>query len=81
MLFFYVFHELSGTERFHATIRQFYETFSGQASIDDFLLIVRRENPDLPADFFYEWIDSDKSSELLLSELSLQDIVERYRKK
>jgi hypothetical protein len=76
----YVLHQLVGDESFNQLIRTFLAEFSEHpADFGDFQRVAGRVSRQGLSRFFKEWIFDVQSSDLLLGNTSLQEIVERYR--
>jgi Peptidase family M1 domain len=76
----YVLHQIVGDEGFNQIIRTFLADFSDRpAGFGDFQGVAERVSKRELSRFFREWIFGSESSELLMGNASLQEIVERYR--
>ncbi len=76
----YVLQQIVGEQTFNQIIRTFLTEFSDRpAGFVDFQSVAERVSKRELSRFFKEWIFSAESSELLTSNASVQEIVERYR--
>lgn len=76
----YVLNQIVGDEKFNQIIRIFLAEFSDRpAGFGDFQGVAERVSKRELSRFFKEWIFSAESSELLMGNASVQEIVERYR--
>lgn len=79
-IFFYILYELMGEELFLETMGSFYQKYAETgATAQEFVDHVKNlssMNLDL---LFDEWIFGAESSELIMSELSIADITEKYK--
>lgn len=76
----YVLHVLLGDEKFRVCMRQFLEEFSTQpADFRDFEAVVERVSGRQLTRYFSEWIYGTESTKLLLDNLSVEQIAQRYR--
>jgi len=79
-IFFYILYELMGEELFLETMGSFYQKyFDSGATAQEFVDHVKNCSPMNLDVLFEEWIFGAKSSELILSETSIAEIIERYR--
>ncbi len=76
----YVLHQIVGDEGFNRTIRVFMDEFSNRpAGFADFQSVAERVSKRDLSRFCKEWIFGTESSDLLMGDASIQEIVERYR--
>jgi hypothetical protein len=76
----YVLNVLLGDEKFRACVRQFLDEFSAKpADFRDFEAVVERVSGRRLAPYFSEWIHGTESTKLLLDNLSVEQMVQRYR--
>src|ERR1019366_7081073 len=76
----YVLNQIVGDEKFNQIIRAFLAEFSDRpADFAEFQAVAERVSKRELSRFFKEWIVGAESSELLIGNASVQEIVERYR--
>lgn len=76
----YVLNQIVGDEKFNQIIRVFLTEFSDRPSgFAEFQSVAERVSKRELSRFFKEWIFGAESSELLIGNASVQEIVERYR--
>jgi aminopeptidase N len=76
----FVLNQIVGDEKFSQTIRAFLAEFSDRpAGFAEFQSVAERVSKRELSRFFKEWIFGADSSELLIGNASIQEIVERYR--
>jgi hypothetical protein len=78
----FVLEEIVGEEQFNQIIRTLLSEFSARpADFKDFQNVVARVSKRDLSRFFSEWIYGVESSQLLMGDASIQEIVQRYREK
>jgi aminopeptidase N len=79
-IFFYILYELMGEEPFLDAVGSFYQDYyESGASLDDFVLhIKKRSSVDLSI-LFKEWIYGVEAGRVIASDASLTEIIARYR--
>ena len=76
----YVLNQIVGDERFNQIIRtSIADFFERPASFSDFQGVAESVSKRDLSRFFKEWIFGAESSDLLVGDASIQEIVERYR--
>ena len=81
-IFFYILYELMGEELFFDAMGSFYQKYyETGATSQQFVDHVKHLSPMSLDLLFEEWIFAAKSSELIMSETSIAEIVNRYKQK
>ena len=79
-LFFYILYELMGEEPFLETMGSFYQKYYDTgATAQQFVEHVKNLSSKNLDRLFEEWVFGAQSSELIMSETSIADIIKRYR--
>jgi aminopeptidase N len=79
-LFFYILYELMGEEPFLETMGSFYQKYYDTgATAQQFVEHVKNLSSKNLDRLFEEWVFGAQSSELIISETSIADIIKRYR--
>jgi hypothetical protein len=80
MIAFYVLYRLVGEETFINIVRTFYQKHGESgATLEDFINVVKELSRTDLTKFFGEWIYGVESSEYLLSNMSMEDIIAEYK--
>ncbi|MHC4790003.1 MAG: M1 family aminopeptidase [Planctomycetota bacterium] len=80
MIAFYVLYRLVGEETFINIVRTFYQKYGENgAALEDFVNVAKKLSKTDLNKFFREWVYGVKSSEYLLSNMSIEDVVAKYR--
>ena len=79
MLFFYLLYEIMGEEAFLDTIGAFYQKYvqSGATAVEFVEFFKTSANTDLEL-LMQDWIFTAESSELIQSDMTVKEIMERY---
>ncbi len=81
MIFFYILDKLLGEEKFLKTMGSFYQDYYNTgATAREFLDYVKKRSPINLDLFFKEWVLGAKSSELIIGQIPITEIVNRYRR-
>jgi len=79
MIAFYVLYRIVGEESFINIVRTFYQKYGDSgATLEDFIKLAKESSKTDLTKFFGEWIYGVESSEYLLSNMSIEDIVAKY---
>jgi len=79
-LFFYILYKLMGEEPFLETMGSFYQKYAETgATAQQFVEHVKNRSSTNLDKLFEEWVFGAQSSQLIVSEMSIADIIERYR--
>ncbi|UCF43133.1 MAG: hypothetical protein JSV99_11230 [Planctomycetota bacterium] len=80
MIAFYVLYRLVGEETFINIVRTFYQKHGESgATLEDFINVVKQLSRTDLTKFFGEWIYGVESSEYLLSSMSMEHIIAKYK--
>jgi hypothetical protein len=80
MIAFYVLYRLVGEETFMNIVRTFYQKYGESGvTLEDFVNVVKELSETDLTKFFGEWIYGVASSEYLLSNVSIEDIIAKYK--
>ncbi len=80
MIAFYVLYRIVGEETFINIVRTFYQKYGDSgAALKDFIKLAKESSKTDLTKFFGEWIYGVESSEYLLSNMSIEDIVAKYK--
>ena len=80
MIAFYVLYRLMGEEDFIRMLRQFYQKYGQSgATLADFVETAKELSKTDPTKFFGEWIYGAKSSEYILNNMPMEDIIANYK--
>ncbi|MDH5715183.1 MAG: M1 family aminopeptidase, partial [Candidatus Aminicenantes bacterium] len=81
MILFYVLYNLVGEDEFFKIIGTFYQKYNQTgATTDNFVNHAREVSPIDLTKFFEEWVYGTESSEYIINEIPIEEIVKKYRR-
>jgi len=80
MIAFYILYRLVGEDEFINIVRTFYQKYAESgATLEDYINMAKQLSKSDLTKFFKEWIYGVESSEYLLSNMSIEDIIAKYK--